>query len=123
MKHNHQLVDALAAALVARGLAPQVVWDREQRQTLLADPQLASRFQCIVAAGGDGSLGDVINELHHTPAVPLAVLPMGNENLFARQLGFTPNPDTLANAIAQAKTLTIDLGCANNRLFSLIVGI
>jgi len=74
-----------------------------------------------VVADGGGTVADVINETGG--ALPLAVLPLGNENLFARAFGFTSDAGTLACAIAGGRTRTIDLGQANGRLFALMLGV
>ena len=103
-------VDALVAALEATGAAVQVVWDAAERAALLADPGVMADVRCVVAAGGDGTVAAVINEL--TSDVPLAVLPTGNENLFARALGFDVAPARLARAIGVGTRQRLDLGRA-----------
>ncbi|PYM80205.1 MAG: diacylglycerol kinase [Candidatus Rokuibacteriota bacterium] len=113
--------EALAAALARRGLEPHVFWERRKRRAALADPDLGRSWRCAVAVGGDGTVADVINEM--PPGLPLAVLPAGNENLFARALGSPADPETLAAAILAGRTRRIDLGRAGRRLFSLMVGI
>jgi len=66
---------------------------------------------CVVAAGGDGTVNEVVNGLG--PGGPvLGVLPVGTANVFARELGL---PRRLAAAwavVAAGRTRTIDLGCA-----------
>jgi diacylglycerol kinase (ATP) len=103
-------VDALVAALEASGAAVQVVWDAAERAALLGDPGVMADVRCVVAAGGDGTVAAVINEL--TSDVPLAVLPTGNENLFARALGFNVAPARLARAIGVGTRQRLDLGRA-----------
>src|SRR5947209_2812329 len=83
--------EALAAALARRGLEPHVFWERRKRRAALADPDLGRSWRCAVAVGGDGTVADVINEM--PPGLPLAVLPAGNENLFARALGSPADPE------------------------------
>lgn len=120
---NQRHVERLAAALSDAGLTPRMVWRPDERTTLLSDPDLARWCRCVVAAGGDGSIADVINDLHaHHPtdAVPLATLPIGNENLFARQFGFTRRPGPLAAAIARGRSLRTDVGVVGGRLFTLM---
>jgi diacylglycerol kinase family enzyme len=104
-------VDALVAALRAAGLAARVVWDAGERAALLGDPAALAGVRCVVAAGGDGTVAAVINEL--ATDVALAVLPAGNENVFARALGFDITPDDLARAIAAGRHRRIDLGRAD----------
>ncbi|HEU4370433.1 MAG TPA: diacylglycerol kinase family protein [Methylomirabilota bacterium] len=103
-------VAALTAALRYAGLPPRVVWDGGERAVLLGDPAALAGVRCVVAAGGDGTVAAVINEL--AADVPLAVLPGGNENVFARALGFGAEPAALASAIAAGRRRRIDLGRA-----------
>jgi diacylglycerol kinase family enzyme len=104
-------VDALVAALRATGATVRVVWEAGERAALLSDPGAMADVRCVVAAGGDGTVAAVINEL--TSDVPLAVLPTGNENLFARALGFDVPPARLARAIGLGTRHRLDLGRAH----------
>lgn len=74
----------------------------------------------VVCGGGDGSLNAVIN---CKPLAPIAVLPIGNENLFAAHLGLTVDPYRLAKAIYQRRTIKLDLGRVNDRYFSLMASV
>jgi diacylglycerol kinase (ATP) len=103
-------VAALAAALAAAGLDVRVTWDAAERAALLGDPAALTGVRGVVAAGGDGTVAAVINEL--AADVPLAVLALGNENLFARALGAPSDPMELARAIAAGRTRALDLGWA-----------
>jgi diacylglycerol kinase family enzyme len=103
-------VEALVAALRTARLPARVVWDAAERAALLGDPAALAGVRCVVAAGGDGTVAAVINEL--AADVPLAVLPSGNENVFARALGFDAEPAALARAIAAGRRRRIDLGRA-----------
>lgn len=124
---NRRRVEALVEALAAHGLEAELVWERDRRAALLADPVLAERCRCVVAAGGDGSVADVINEMSPggvTPGVPFATLPMGNENLFARQYGFDGGVQRIARAIEQGRAVAADVGmveqAGERRLFTLM---
>jgi diacylglycerol kinase family enzyme len=121
---NRRRVDALLAALGGAGAAARVVWDAGERAAVFADAAAMAGCRAVVAAGGDGTVSQVLNELPH--GVPLAVLPLGNENLFARAFGFGAAPDALARALVACRTRTIDLGRATaggrSRLFALMLG-
>ena len=108
---NRRRVDVLAAALAAAGLESRLIWEPPERAALLGDPGLLRDCCAVVAAGGDGTVAQVVNEL--TAPVPLAVLPLGNENLFARALGFRGDPAALAAAIVGGATRRLDLGSAS----------
>lgn len=116
-------VEALLAALAEAGRAARVVWDAGERAALLGDPGAMADVRCVVAAGGDGTVAAVINELHDD--VPLAVLPTGNENLFARALGFDVEPARLTRAILRGARRRLDLGqartAAGTRRFGLML--
>jgi diacylglycerol kinase family enzyme len=71
--------------------------------------------------GGDGTVADVINEKPR--GLPLAVLPTGNANLFARALRCPVECDSLVAAIVAGRAEWIDFGRAGPRLFSLMVGV
>ena len=117
-RKNRQHVADLADTLRAQGLQPQPVWQLDELEALSREPGFADDYRCVVAAGGDGTLNRTIN---YRLSVPLAVLPLGNENLFARQFGFTTDPVLLAGKIARGRTRSIDLGRAGQRLFSVVV--
>ena len=73
---------------------------------------------CLVAAGGDGTVSDLINRF---PDVPLTILPLGTENLLARHLGIPCDGRFVADLIAQGTTRRIDVGLLNGRRFTLMV--
>jgi len=103
-------VETLVTALAVAGRRARVVWDAEERADLLGDPGAMAEVRCVVAAGGDGTVAAVLNELRGD--VPLAVLPTGNENLFARALGFDVAPARLVRAIVGGASRRLDLGQA-----------
>jgi len=118
-------VQALAQALAATGTQVQVVWDAPHRARLLGDAAMLAGVSCVVAAGGDGTVATVINEL--AGDVPLAVPPLGNETSFARAIGTPADPLALARAIAAGRTRPLDLGRATTsectRRFGLMVSV
>ncbi|HEV7221498.1 MAG TPA: diacylglycerol kinase family protein [Pirellulales bacterium] len=114
---NLARIKALAWELRQRGIEVRQVWDLDELAAATAEPDFARQFRAVVAAGGDGTLNCVINR--RVP-VPLAMFPLGNENLFARQFDQSSDPRTAAATIAAGKTLPVDLGRAGDRLFSIV---
>ncbi len=87
----------------------------------------------VVAAGGDGTVNELINglvgEAAAAPAAcpPLAVLPLGTANVLAAELGFDPVPAQIARAIARGPVRPVCLGRVRGnegpgRVFSLMAG-
>src|SRR5206468_1052200 len=120
---NRRRVEAVARELAALGEHPCVGWGARERAAMLGDRAAMTGCRAVVAAGGDGTVAQVINEL--PPGTPLAAFPAGNENLFASAYGFADDPAALARALAAGRTRTLDLGRASgpgrSRLFALML--
>jgi diacylglycerol kinase family enzyme len=113
-------VEQLKQALHARGFASEMMSDREALAMRAADLHRQGKLQAVVAAGGDGTASDLVNRT--LPGTPLALLPLGTENLLARYLGLSGEPATVAETIATGEPLRLDAGRANGRLFLLMAG-
>ncbi|RLL76580.1 lipid kinase [Ochrobactrum soli] len=70
----------------------------------------------VVIGGGDGSLNAAAKGLMET-AMPLAILPLGTANDFARTVGIPADPVEAARQIATYKVHPIDLGEVNGHLY------
>jgi diacylglycerol kinase family enzyme len=103
--------------LKSRGLKPRLYSRREDLEEAVRGPKARPGLKGIVAAGGDGTLLDVANRF---PDVPIAVLPLGTENLFARALGLTCDGAVLADIIATGRTSRFDCARANGRRFLVV---
>ena len=88
----------------------------------LAEEAARQGFSPIIAAGGDGTIGEVINGIRRARPDgvlgPLGVLPLGTANDLVHNLGLPLDLDGAAAAIAGAKTRRIDLGMANEWVFA-----
>jgi len=116
---SRRVVDELVIALRARGLIPAVCWRREELDVLLAG-QARDDIRCVVAAGGDGTLLEVINR---AAGIPATILPLGNENLVARHCGIVRSGRAVAELIFHGKLRRFDLARANGRLFCLMASV
>ena len=117
---KRQRVDQLTEALRARGFASEVVSDRDALGAQAAEDHRQGRLRAVVAAGGDGTASDLVNRT--LPGVPVALLPLGTENLLARFLRVPRDPAAVADMVATGKPLSLDVGRANGRLFLLMAG-
>ena len=117
-RDNRSQVQQLVSALHDLQIATQVIWDIKERATCLADMQWRQRCRCLVIAGGDGTVAGVVTLCRD---LPVAILPLGNENLLAKELGFTCHASAMACAIAHGQTRRIDLGQVNGRPFTIMV--
>ena len=80
-------------------------------------------FERIVAAGGDGTIHEVVNGLAGSSAA-LGLLPMGTVNVFAMELGLPSNDLALCWDIIQGgNTRLVDLPSANGKYFVQLGGV
>jgi len=97
--------------------------ESEGDATLAAAEAVDRGFDMVIAAGGDGTLYEVINGMANKPnRPPLGILPLGTTNDFARALGIPKHWEYACDLITQQYTQTIDLGRANQRYFINIAG-
>jgi diacylglycerol kinase family enzyme len=77
-------------------------------------------LRCVVAAGGDGTVSHVANRL---PAdTPLAVFPLGTENLLSGYLGQTSDVEAMCRTLNEGQVVGFDAGEVGGRLFTLMAG-
>jgi YegS/Rv2252/BmrU family lipid kinase len=88
------------------------VWPTERPQHATELASLAGA-RLVVAAGGDGTVNEVVNGLE-TDAT-LGILPLGTANVLARELGLPLNPEAACKPIIAGKEKRIDVGVAMDR--------
>jgi diacylglycerol kinase (ATP) len=86
----------------------------------------AAGDRLVVAAGGDGTLNEVINGL--SPGATLGVLPLGTANVLARELGVPLDAEGACRHILTGASSRVDLGVATDgsgaeRRFACMAGI
>jgi diacylglycerol kinase (ATP) len=80
-------------------------------------------FDMIIAAGGDGTLNEVVNGMSiHKKRPSLGILPLGTTNDFARAHGIPRRWEDACDLIVGRYTTPIDVGQANDRYFINISG-
>lgn len=79
-------------------------------------PEIAHTVDLVVAAGGDGTASSIAGALAGGD-VPLAVLPLGTLNHFAKDLGMPLDLTEAAAAIVGGQHRRIDVGEVNGRVF------
>jgi diacylglycerol kinase (ATP) len=82
---------------------------RPEHATELVRAAIADGADLILAAGGDGTVNEVLNGMAGS-AVPLAVLPSGTANVLACEVGLPHNPLRAAGLLPQLEARRIALG-------------
>lgn len=81
------------------------------------------KYDLVVAAGGDGTLHEVVNGLAEQEYRPtLGVIPVGTTNDFARALHIPRDVEKAAKIIAKGETIPVDIGRMNDKYFINIAG-
>ena len=79
-------------------------------------------FKTIVAAGGDGTVNEVVNGLVGSD-VSLGILPVGTMNVFAAELGLPGDLEEAWAIIQAGRTRRVDLLRANQQYFVQLAGV
>jgi len=121
---DEDYLERFAKILCSGGLAVEVLnTEHPGHATELAS---LARERLVVAAGGDGTVNEVLNGL--SPAATLGVLPLGTANVLAREFGLPLDPAEACQRILQGERSSVDFGVATNdegaeRRFACMAGI
>ena len=75
-----------------------------------------SEYDMILCSGGDGTLNEVISGIMQSEhKLPIAYIPSGTTNDFARSLNIPDDPDKALSAILSGQKVPVDIGGFNDR--------
>jgi diacylglycerol kinase (ATP) len=108
---------------LARGTTLCATTDAGEAE-FLARNAVAEGYERIVAAGGDGTINEIVNGIAGHSNIALGVLPLGTMNVFATELGLPVNDLASCWKIIQGnKTHRVDLPRANRKHFVQLAGV
>jgi diacylglycerol kinase (ATP) len=112
------------AALKSAGVDFEVAVSQKKGAVInLAEQAARDGFSPIIAAGGDGTIGETVNGMARAagsidkPLGPLGIMPLGSANDLVVNLGLPKNLNEAANVIAAGKTDLIDVCKCNDRYY------
>jgi YegS/Rv2252/BmrU family lipid kinase len=79
-------------------------------------------FDAIVAAGGDGTINEVVNGLDGSP-LPLGIIPMGTANVLANELGIGGWSGPVSDVLINGPARPVHMGVIDGRRFLMMAGI
>ncbi len=106
----------MMAALKTAGVTAELaVTDGPEHGIALARQAAEAGFDAVVAAGGDGTINEVINGVlqatpENAPTLPFGIMPIGTANDFTRMQGIPLSLVLAAQTIAAGHTRQIDAG-------------
>ncbi|MBD7938946.1 MULTISPECIES: diacylglycerol kinase [Cytobacillus] len=81
------------------------------------------KYDLVVAAGGDGTINEVVNGLAEQEFRPqLGIIPTGTTNDFARALHIPRDVEAAADIIVKGEKIPVDIGRMNEKYFINIAG-
>lgn len=112
------LCESIARRLNEAQFEAVLLTDLSEVAKVVTEKLRQGTLRAVVAAGGDGTVSVLVNLL---PAeTPIAILPLGTENLLGRHLGLRAEEDFFVSMIKQGKTIRLDAGRANGKLFMVV---
>ena len=106
-----------------------VVTDHLGHGTELAARVEPDSLDAIVAAGGDGTINEVLNGLYaQVDAPPMGIIPLGTANVLALELGIAGKPTVIARILYDGPIRNIYPGIIKrkgqpDRLFAMMAGV
>ncbi|MEW5944692.1 MAG: diacylglycerol kinase family protein [bacterium] len=90
--------------------------------TELAHQAALDKYDIVVAAGGDGTVNEVVNGLVHTQT-PMGVIPNGSGNVFSQEMRLTANIRDACRNVLEGEIHDVDVGQVNDRYYIWILGL
>lgn len=98
-------------------------FSRKSGETRLLTKELVGRApDKIIAAGGDGTISEVLDGLKGS-GIPLGVIPFGTFNVFALETGIPLSTQAACELIKNGTSRKIHMGTANGRGFALMASV
>jgi len=120
---GRRLFEAASAALIARGCPISIhVTSGPGDATDRARQARNEGFDAVVAAGGDGTVNEVVNGLIGG-AMPFGLMPIGTANALSFEIGQKRDPESIADTLALGPIRPFWPGIANGRAFALMAGV
>ncbi|WP_027631616.1 YegS/Rv2252/BmrU family lipid kinase [Clostridium hydrogeniformans] len=75
-------------------------------------------YEYVIVAGGDGTVDTIVNLMKSMGIdLPLAILPVGTANDFAKFIGMSPNVEKACEQILNSTPVPVDIGRINEKYF------
>lgn len=122
-RSKRSLPDLLAAELCPLGYDLDIVETSASGDARnFAAEAVSLGSDLVIAAGGDGTVNETATSLMHTET-PLAIIPCGSGNGFARSLGIPQDFDGAVKVIREGNIMKCDSGVVNGRTFFCTCGV
>ena len=108
-------VEELTGILQRRARQVEVFWTERALHASGIASQLDPAPDCLVVAGGDGTVSEVLNGLDLSRDISIAVLGVGSQNLLVREFNLPTQAAAFADMLIAGHCRRIDLGLINGK--------
>lgn len=116
-------IDQAVACLQTAGASVDLTLTKKRGDAMqAAHAAKQAGYDRIIAAGGDGTLNEVINGLAPS-AIPLAFIPFGTTNVFALEVGIPFDVEKACVVALRGQPRSVCLGLAGDTRFLLMAGV
>ena len=116
--NNKSAVEVIRRALRLRGYVCDTAYTHCANDAENIARRRAGGYALVICLGGDGTLNETINGLNGLKSCPpVAYLPAGTTNDFAKSLGLSTDVSRALNDIFNGKKQKLDIGKMNGRCF------
>lgn len=112
------VVDQVIERLGDLGMTTTVAGSPDELGDLATEAQGSGDLRAVISAGGDGTISAVLN--HTPPGTPLAILPMGTENLLAKYLGHRCSAKSISELLTTGLVVPMDAAVAGDKVFAIL---
>ncbi|MEO8498365.1 MAG: diacylglycerol kinase family protein [Planctomycetota bacterium] len=113
-------VERLAELLAAESYSVETLTNIDELASKSARLLQDGELRCVVSAGGDGTVALLANRLPRD--TPIAVLPLGTENLLSKHLQMKGDPSEVCRTICEGQSSKFDAGRAGDQIFLIMAG-
>ncbi|MFA6449146.1 MAG: diacylglycerol kinase family protein [bacterium] len=89
---------------------------------LAAEAAKTGQYYAVVAAGGDGTVNEVVNGMAHSGA-RMGIIANGSTNVFCSEVKISSNFDIACRTILEGIPVEVDAGKANDRYYIWMCGV
>ena len=114
-------VETAVRSLVSEGLRVELYRTQGPLDAERAAREASGSFDLVIAAGGDGTIHEVVNGLAGTSAA-MGIVPLGTMNIVARELGMPLDVRRACAWIARARPSPVSVGWRGPRAFLIVAG-
>jgi diacylglycerol kinase family enzyme len=119
-KSGLPVVERLSELLASQGFLVETLTDIDELSSKSGQLLRSGELRCVVSAGGDGTVALLANRLPRN--APIAVLPLGTENLLSKHLRMRGDPAEVCRTICDGRAAKFDAGKAGNQVFLIMAG-